>query len=152
MTSAPAALPLSAAIGGRNLNLEKTFRGRNLNLEKTFRGNAMTPSRRSLFQAVGVGALIAAGAPEVLAADATAPVPAQGMPAAPPPSTPTAQSMPPDFGKASSANIPVNIVSPEHLEAEARKAVSPGRFAITGWCGEGLTYRANRASLARSRS
>ena len=93
----------------------------------------MTPSRRSLFQAVGAGALIAANAPEVLAADTSA--------APPPPATPL------DFGKASTANNPVNIVSPEHLEAEARKMVSPGRFAITGWCGEGLTYRANRASL-----
>ena len=96
----------------------------------------MTPSRRSLFQAVGAGALMAANAPEVLAADA---------PATPSPATPPA--MPPDFGKASSANKPVNVVSPEHLEAEARKMVSPGRFAITGWSGEGLTYRANRASL-----
>ncbi|HEY1503168.1 MAG TPA: alpha-hydroxy-acid oxidizing protein [Stellaceae bacterium] len=97
----------------------------------------MQPSRRSLFQAVGAGAaLMAAGAPEAVAADAPAPAPA----AAPP-------SMPPDFGTASSANNALNIVSPEHLEAEARKAVSPGRFAITGWCGEGLTYRANRASL-----
>ncbi|MGH7034575.1 MAG: alpha-hydroxy-acid oxidizing protein, partial [Stellaceae bacterium] len=95
----------------------------------------MRPSRRSLFQAVGAGAaLIAAGAPEVLAADAPA------TPASPP-------AMPPDFGKASSANNPVNVVSPEHLEAAARKMVSPGRFAITGWSGEGLTYRANRASL-----
>jgi L-lactate oxidase len=91
----------------------------------------MTPSRRSLFQAVGAGALMVASVPEALAADA--------------PATPPAP--PPDFGKASSANNPVNIVSPEHLEAEARKMVSPGRFAITGWCGEGLTYRANRASL-----
>lgn len=109
----------------------------------------MTPSRRSLFQAVGAGALIAASAPDVLAAEATAPVPAQGMPAAPAASMPppTPQALPPDFGKASSANTAVNIVSPEHLEAEARKAVSPGRFAITGWCGEGLTYRANRAAL-----
>lgn len=94
----------------------------------------MTPSRRNLFQAVGAGALMVAGAPEVLAADAPA------APATPP-------AAPPDFGKASSANNPMNIVSPEHLEAEARKMVSPGRFAITGWCGEGLTYRANRASL-----
>jgi len=97
----------------------------------------MQPSRRSLFQAVGAGAaLMAAGAPEVLAADA---------PATAPPATPPAP--PADFGKPSSANNPVNIVSPEHLEAEARKMISPQRFAITGWCGEGLTYRANRASL-----
>jgi lactate oxidase len=96
----------------------------------------MTPSRRNIFQAVSAGAaLIAAGTPEVLAADA---------PAAPPSSSP---AMPLDFGKASTANNAVNIVSPEHLEAEARKMVSPGRFAITGWCGEGLTYRANRTSL-----
>jgi L-lactate oxidase len=112
----------------------------------------MTPSRRDLFQAVGAGAaLIAASAPDVLAADApaSAPVPAQGMPAAPAPSAPpvTPQAMPPDFGKASSANNPVNIVSPDHLEASARKMVSPGRFAITGWCGDGITYRANRVAL-----
>jgi lactate oxidase len=94
----------------------------------------MQPSRRSLFQAVGAGAaLMAAGAPDVLAADA--------------PATSAPPAMPPDFGKASSANNPVNVVSPEHLEAAARKMVSPGRFAITGWSGEGLTYRANRASL-----
>jgi L-lactate oxidase len=103
----------------------------------------MRPSRRSLFQAVGAGALVAAGAPEVLAADA---------PAAPPATAPArSPAAPADFGKASSANNPVNIVSPEHLEAEARKMVSPGRFAITGWCGEGLTYRANRASLDEAR-
>ena len=109
----------------------------------------MTPSRRSLFQAVGAGALMAAGASEVLAADAPATPQAQGMPAPPAPSTPpaTPQAAAPDFGKASSANSAVNIISPEHLEAEARKMVGPERFAITGWCGEGLTYRANRASL-----
>ena len=110
----------------------------------------MQPSRRSLFQAVGAGAaLIAASAPEVLAADTSAAPQAQGMPAPPAPSTPpaTKQPEPPGFGEASHANNPVNIVSPEHLEAEARKAISPGRFAITGWCGDGLTYRANRAAL-----
>ncbi|HLI21018.1 MAG TPA: alpha-hydroxy-acid oxidizing protein [Stellaceae bacterium] len=109
----------------------------------------MTPSRRTLFQAVGAGALIAASAPEVLAADTSAQPPAQGLPAPPAPSTAPAapQPEPPGFGEASKANNPVNIVSPEHLEAAARKMVSPGRFAITGWCGEGLTYRANRASL-----
>ncbi len=103
----------------------------------------MTPSRRSLFQAVGAGALIAAGAPEALAADA---------PASPPPSAlpPGAASAPPDFGKASDANKPLNIVSAEHLEAEARKNVSAQRFSITGWCGEGLTYRANRAALEQT--
>ncbi|HEX3973807.1 MAG TPA: alpha-hydroxy-acid oxidizing protein [Stellaceae bacterium] len=109
----------------------------------------MEPSRRSLFQAVGAGALVATGATEVLAADTSAQPPAQGLPAPPASSTApaTPQALPPDFGKASDANKPVNIVSPEHLEAEARKMVSPGRFAITGWCGEGLTYRANRAAL-----
>ena len=111
----------------------------------------MTPSRRSLFQAMGVGALVAASGSEVLAADAPA-TPQQGMPAPPAPSTPpaTPQAVPPDFGAASSANNPVNIISPEHLEAEARTKVSPGRFAITGWCGEGLTYRANRTSLEQA--
>ena len=97
----------------------------------------MTPSRRSLFQVVGAGALIAASASDALAADTPAT----------PPATPAA---PPELGKASSANNPVNIVSPEHLEAEARKMVSPGRFAVTGWCGEGLTYRANRAAFSTS--
>ncbi len=97
----------------------------------------MTPSRRSLFQAVGAGALIAASASEALAAD---------VPATPAPATPSSAA-PPDFGTASSANNPVNIVSPAHLEAEARKMISPGRFAITGWCGDGVTYRANRSSL-----
>ncbi len=96
----------------------------------------MTPSRRSLFHAVGAGMLVAVGAPEALAADTPATPPAAAVP-------PT----PPDFGQASGANNPVTIVSPEHLEAEARKMISPGRFAITGWCGEGVTYRANRAAL-----
>lgn len=110
----------------------------------------MTPSRRTLFQAVGAGAaLIAASAPEVLATETSTQPQAQGMPAPPAPSTApaTQKPEPPGFGEASSANNSVNIVSPEHLEAEARKAVSPGRFAITGWCGDGLTYRANRAAL-----
>jgi lactate oxidase len=96
----------------------------------------MQPSRRDLFQAVGAGAaLVAVGAPEALAADAPA------TPASTPP------AMPPDFGTASTANNAVNIISPEHLEAAARKMISPQRFAITGWCGEVLTYRANRAAL-----
>jgi lactate oxidase len=92
----------------------------------------MTTTRRGLIQAWGAGAalLAAADAPRAMAAE-----------------PPAAAAAPPDFGAASTANAPVNIVSPEHLEAQARKAVSPGRFAITGWCAEGLTYRANRASL-----
>jgi L-lactate oxidase len=90
----------------------------------------MTTTRRGLIQAWGAGAalLAAADAPLAMAAE-------------------TPAAAPPDFGAASTGNAPLNIVSPEHLEAQARKAVSPGRFAITGWCGEGLTYRANRASL-----
>lgn len=109
----------------------------------------MTPSRRSIFQAVGAGALIAASATEAVAADLSAQPQAQGMPTPPAPSTApaTQRPEPPGFGEASHANNPVNIVSPEHLEAEARKAISPGRFAITGWCGDGVTYRANRAAL-----
>ena len=100
--------------------------------------------RRRFLQSAGVATTAAAvalgprsgAAAEQLADDS----PATTSQAAPP-------AMPPDFGAASSANNAVNIVSPEHLEAAARKMISPGRFAVTGWCGEGLTYRANRAAL-----
>ncbi|HUB94793.1 MAG TPA: alpha-hydroxy-acid oxidizing protein [Stellaceae bacterium] len=97
----------------------------------------MTTTRRGLIQAWGAGAALLAAAGET-------PAVAADMPATAPTAAPSA---PADFGKASSANEALTIVSPEHLEAQARKAVSPGRFAITGWCGDGLTYRANRASL-----
>ena len=86
----------------------------------------MITSRRRLMQAVGASA--------VLAAAPTTQAPAQ-------------QAAPPDFGKASTANGELKIVSIERLEDQARKILSPGRFAITGWAGDGWTYRENRRAF-----
>ena len=51
------------------------------------------------------------------------------------------QAAPPAFGTASAADGDLKIVNFDRLEEDARKILSPGRFAIMGWAGDGWTYR-----------
>jgi L-lactate oxidase len=91
----------------------------------------MITSRRRLMHAVGAGA--------VLAAAPAASVPAQQQAA------PLTAS--PGFGNPSTAEAPLKIVNIELLEDQAKTILSPGRFAITGWQGDGWTYRENRRAF-----
>jgi lactate oxidase len=85
----------------------------------------MATSRRALVQAIGVGAAALASGRKV---------PAQAS---------ESQPLPPDFGHASSAEQAIDIVSCARLEEQARRVLSPGRFAIMGWQGDGWTYHEN---------
>ncbi len=99
----------------------------------------MTTSRRDLFKTLAAGgALIAAaqGTTQALAQSATQP-PSQGAPVAPPP----------EFGAPSSQERELKIVNVELLEDDARKILSPGRFAVMGPSGDGWTYRENRRAF-----
>ena len=91
----------------------------------------MTTSRRNLIQAFAAG-----GAALATAAGPTQAF-AEGAPA----------SAPPDFGQPSSQEHELNVVSTERLEDQARKILSPGRFAIMGFSGDGWTYRENRRAF-----
>jgi L-lactate oxidase len=91
----------------------------------------MAASRRNLIQALAVG-----GAALAAARGATSAL-AQGAPA----------SAPPDFGVPSAQEHELKVVSVERLEDEARKILSPGRFAIMGPSGDGWTYRENRRAF-----
>ena len=91
----------------------------------------MTTSRRNLIQALAAG-----GAAFAAGQGATAAL-AQASPPAPPP----------EFGAPSAQERELKIVSVERLEDDARKIVSPGRFAIMGPCGDGWTYRENRRAF-----
>jgi lactate oxidase len=88
----------------------------------------MITSRRRLIQAFGAGAALLATETR------TAPVLAQ-------------QAVPPGFGAASTADAELKIVNFDRLEDDARKILSPGRFAIMGWNGDGWTYRENRRAF-----
>jgi lactate oxidase len=92
----------------------------------------MTTSRRNLIQA-----LVAGGAALATTRGATNAL-AQSSPA----------SAQPDFGAPSSQERELKVVSVERLEDEARKILSPGRFAIMGPCGDGWTYRENRRAFS----
>jgi lactate oxidase len=91
----------------------------------------MNTSRRNLIQALAAGgAAFAAttGATQALA---------QASPAAPPV----------DLGEASAQEHELKIVNIELLEDDARKIISPGRFAVMGPAGDGWTYRENRRAF-----
>ena len=62
-------------------------------------------------------------------------------PAGPPPA-PAAE-----LGEASNQERELKVVSIERLEDDARKIISPGRFAVMGYCGDGWTYRENRRAF-----
>jgi L-lactate oxidase len=91
----------------------------------------MAASRRNLIQALVVGGAALAAARGVTSALA------QGAPV----------SAPPDFGVPSAQEHELKVVSVERLEDEARKILSPGRFAIMGPSGDGWTYRENRRAF-----
>jgi len=88
-------------------------------------------SRRQLFKLAGLGtaALAAAGTHSLL-------TPAQA-----------ASPGEPDIGLASNADKPLSIVNLDDLEAEAKAALSPARFAFLGPSGDGWTYRQNRRAF-----
>ena len=92
----------------------------------------MNASRRHLIQSLAAGgaAFAATQVPRTALADSTV---AQA---------PAAPSPPPvDLGEASSQERELKIVNVEELEDGARKILSPGRFAVMGYSGDGWTYR-----------
>ncbi|MGD0023551.1 MAG: alpha-hydroxy-acid oxidizing protein [Xanthobacteraceae bacterium] len=91
----------------------------------------MTTSRRNLIQAV------AAGGAAFAAAQGATPALAQAGPPIPPA----------DVAGASAQEHELKIVNVELLEDEARKILSPGRFAFMGAAGDGWTYRENRRAF-----
>ncbi len=91
----------------------------------------MTTSRRSLMRVLAAGGAAVAMTRGTTTASAEAGV----------------ASPSPDFGDASSQEHAIKIVSVERLEGEARKIISPGRFAVMGPSGDGWTYRENRRAF-----
>ncbi|MGA2893592.1 MAG: alpha-hydroxy-acid oxidizing protein [Xanthobacteraceae bacterium] len=91
----------------------------------------MATSRRNL-----IGALAAGGA-----AIAAGQVPGQALAQAGAPATTV------ELGDASKEERELKIVNIELLEDDARKILSPGRFAVMGPSGDGWTYRENRRAF-----
>jgi L-lactate oxidase len=101
----------------------------------------MATSRRNLIQTIAVGSAAFAAASDVNEAPAQEKQEPSKQPSKPVPA-------PPGFGEPSSQERELKVVSVERLEDEARKILSPGRFAIMGPCGDGWTYRENRRAFA----
>ncbi len=95
----------------------------------------MATSRRDLIQVLAAG-----GAALATARGATRAL-AETSPAPP---TPPAELA---LGEPSTQERAIKIVSIERLEDEARKILSPGRFAVMGPAGDGWTYRQNRLAF-----
>jgi lactate oxidase len=91
----------------------------------------MTTSRRSLIQALALGGATIATAQRATQALAQSSSPAAAV----------------DLGDASSQERELKIVNVELLEDDARKILSPGRFAVMGPSGDGWTYRENRRAF-----
>ena len=91
----------------------------------------MATSRRNLIQALAAGG----------AALATAQGATQALAQAAPPPAPV------DLGEASKQERELTIVNVELLEDDAKKIISPGRFAVMGPAGDGWTYRENRRAF-----
>lgn len=91
----------------------------------------MATSRRNLIQALAAGG----------AALATAQGATQALAQAAPPPAPV------DLGEASKQERELKIVNVELLEDDAKKIISPGRFAVMGPAGDGWTYRENRRAF-----
>ena len=91
----------------------------------------MTTSRRNLIRA------LAAGGAAVATVGSATQVLAQASPPAP-----TV-----DLGDASAQERELKVVNIELLEDDARKIISPGRFAVMGPSGDGWTYRENRRAF-----
>jgi lactate oxidase len=103
----------------------------------------MATSRRNLIQTIAAGGAALAAASDAsgaLAQEKQTKEPSQ-QPSKPIPP-------PPGFGEPSGRERELKVVSIERLEDEARKILSPGRFAIMGPCGDGWTYRENRRAFA----
>ena len=92
---------------------------------------ASSESRRDFIKTVGVGAatLAAAGTTTTGLAQQAQPVQAATV------------------GNASTQERKLSIVNFDLLEEEARKYVAPARFAFTGPCGDGWTFRENRRAF-----
>ncbi len=99
----------------------------------------MNASRRNLIQALAAGS----------AAFATAQVPTGALAESTITQAAPANSAPPavDLGEASDQERELKVVNIELLEEDARKIISPGRFAVTGPSGDGWTYRENRRAF-----
>jgi lactate oxidase len=99
----------------------------------------MNASRRNLIQALAAGgaALATAQVPNGARAESTV---TQVAPASPAPPTV-------DLGEASNQERELKVVNIELLEDDARKIISPGRFAVMGPAGDGWTYRENRRAF-----
>src|ERR1700733_12429144 len=97
----------------------------------------MNASRRHLIQALAAGgaAIATTQVPKTALADSAV----TQAPAAPPPAA--------DLGDASNQERELKVVSIERLEDDARKIISPGRFAVMGPSGDGWTYRENRRAF-----
>ena len=89
----------------------------------------MTTSRRDLMKTFGAGAAF-------LAAGHSTGALAQGKPVPPD-----------DVDPASTADRELKIVNLDLLEDEARKLISPRRFAFMGPAGDGVTFRENRRAF-----
>ncbi len=102
----------------------------------------MNASRRNFVRAFAASgaALAASQVPQCAFAEAAG---TQAAPGTAPPAASTAV----DLGEASVQERELKIVSIEALEDDARKIISPGRFAVMGYCGDGWTYRENRRAF-----
>jgi L-lactate oxidase len=90
----------------------------------------MSASRRDLMKAFGAGAATLAAAGHAASAVAQEVAAAQ-----------------PDYGRASTAEAELKIVNFDLLEQDAKKMLSPSRFAYMGPAGDGWTYRENRRAF-----
>ncbi len=86
----------------------------------------MDASRRELMMGTGSIALVAANDGTSSAQSAPAPI---------------------DYGQPSAAEREFEVVNLDLLEATARQMVAPGRFAFSGYCGDGWTYHENRRAF-----
>ncbi len=99
----------------------------------------MDASRRNLIRTLAVGSAALATAQVSTSALAES-AGTQAAPAA-------AAAPAVDLGEASSQERELKVVSVELLEDDARKIISPGRFAVMGPAGDGWTYRENRRAF-----
>ncbi|HEY1978929.1 MAG TPA: hypothetical protein VGH13_02500, partial [Xanthobacteraceae bacterium] len=91
----------------------------------------MNTSRRNLIQVLAAGGAVVAARQGVTQAVAETPLAAPAV----------------DLGDASKEERELKIVNVESLEDDARKIISPGRFAVMGPSGDGWTYRENRRAF-----
>src|SRR5271169_2390250 len=112
--------------------------------KRTIGEDAMNASRRNLIQAIAAGgaAIAATQVPTGALAQSTV---TQATPTSPAPASSAAATV--DLGDASNQERELKVVNIELLEDDARKIISPGRFAVMGPAGDGWTYRENRRAF-----